>query len=204
MGDARAYSGRAVRRPRERLRGRSATAVSPPARPPASPIEQLRSLGPHRPGRPSAHGPRPGFASGCMAFATSSCSGSPAPARHRGVLHQIRLAIEHLREARIHDLAQVTLQRRRASGLRVHLSGRDVRPAPGRPGVFGIALGKVWQEVEGFSRSPSQRDLRDPHRAPWGRVGRSSRRAGRLTPAPVPRIPPRPRHGVPSRCRWVG
>ena len=64
-------------------------------------------------------------------------------------LHQIRLAIEHLRERGVDDLAQVTLLSDGASVFECTSPTEMFDLLQGGQGVFGIALGKVWQEVEG-------------------------------------------------------
>jgi len=64
-------------------------------------------------------------------------------------LHQIRLAIEHLRERGVEDLAQVTLLSDGASVFECTSPTEMFDLLQGGQGVFGIALGKVWQEVEG-------------------------------------------------------
>ncbi len=72
-------------------------------------------------------------------------------------LHQIRLAIEHLRERGVHDLAQVTLLSDGASVFECTSPDEMFDLLQGGQGVFGIALGKVWQEVEGsLAELPSE------------------------------------------------
>ena len=72
-------------------------------------------------------------------------------------LHQIRLAIEHLRERGVHDLAQVTLLSDGASVFECSSPNEMFDLLQGGQGVFGIALGKVWQEVEGsLAQLPSE------------------------------------------------
>ncbi|MFN8098417.1 MAG: MerR family transcriptional regulator [Dermatophilaceae bacterium] len=72
-------------------------------------------------------------------------------------LHQIRLAIEHLRERGVHDLAQVTLLSDGASVFECTSPDEMFDLLQGGQGVFGIALGKVWQEVEGsLAHLPSE------------------------------------------------
>jgi DNA-binding transcriptional MerR regulator len=64
-------------------------------------------------------------------------------------LQQIRAAVVHLRAQGTSDLAQVTLM---SDGVSVYAcTSRDevVDLLQGGQGVFGIALGRVWQEVEG-------------------------------------------------------
>jgi DNA-binding transcriptional MerR regulator len=64
-------------------------------------------------------------------------------------LQQIRAAVQHLRDRGGADLAQVTLM---SDGVSVYecTSADDVVDLlAGGQGVFGIALGRVWREVEG-------------------------------------------------------
>jgi len=64
-------------------------------------------------------------------------------------LQQIRAAVQHLRDRGSADLAQVTLM---SDGVSVYecTSADDVVDLlAGGQGVFGIALGRVWREVEG-------------------------------------------------------
>lgn len=63
-------------------------------------------------------------------------------------LQQIRIAVGALRERGINDLAQVTLM---SDGASVYecTSAQDVFDlVQGGQGVFGIAVGRVWREVE--------------------------------------------------------
>ena len=72
-------------------------------------------------------------------------------------LHQIRLAIEHLRERGVHDLAQLLLLSDGASVFECSSPNEMFDLLQGGQGVFGIALGKVWQEVEGsLAQLPSE------------------------------------------------
>jgi len=64
-------------------------------------------------------------------------------------LQQIRAAVQHLRDRGADDLAQVTLM---SDGVSVYecTSPDEVYDLlAGGQGVFGIALGRVWQEVAG-------------------------------------------------------
>jgi DNA-binding transcriptional MerR regulator len=64
-------------------------------------------------------------------------------------LQQIRAAVKHLRDRGTDDLAEVTLM---SDGVSVYecTSGDEVVDLlQGGQGVFGIALGRVWREVEG-------------------------------------------------------
>ena len=84
-------------------------------------------------------------------------------------LHQIRLAIEHLRERGVDDLAQVTLLSDGASVFECTSPTEMSDLLQDGQGVYGIALGKVWQEVECSladlpSESPDQgAPLEHPH-----------------------------------------
>jgi DNA-binding transcriptional MerR regulator len=64
-------------------------------------------------------------------------------------LQQIRTAVAYLRERGSGDLAQVTLMSDGASVYACTSPDELVDLLQGGQGVFGIALGRVWQEVEG-------------------------------------------------------
>jgi DNA-binding transcriptional MerR regulator len=64
-------------------------------------------------------------------------------------LQQIRSAVDFLREHGATDLAQVTLMSDGASVYACTSPDEVVDLLQGGQGVFGIALGRVWQEVEG-------------------------------------------------------
>ena len=64
-------------------------------------------------------------------------------------LQQIRTAVQHLRAPGTHDLAQVTLMSDGASVYECTSADEVVDLLQGGQGVFGIALGRVWHEVEG-------------------------------------------------------
>jgi len=64
-------------------------------------------------------------------------------------LQQIRTAIGFLREQGAEDVAQVTLMSDGASVYACTSPDEVVDLLQGGQGVFGIALGRVWQEVEG-------------------------------------------------------
>lgn len=64
-------------------------------------------------------------------------------------LQQIRTAIEHLRLRGVHDLSQVTLM---SDGVSVYECTTDhevVDLLRGGQGMFAIALGGVWRDLEG-------------------------------------------------------
>ncbi|WP_342357718.1 MULTISPECIES: MerR family transcriptional regulator [unclassified Nesterenkonia] len=63
-------------------------------------------------------------------------------------LQQIRSAIEHLRERGVDDLAQITLMSDGASVYECTSADEVIDLVQGGQGVFGIAVGRVWREVE--------------------------------------------------------
>ncbi|WAL41580.1 MerR family transcriptional regulator [Brevibacterium sp. BRM-1] len=77
-------------------------------------------------------------------------------------LAQIRIAVGHLREHGVDDLAQITLMSDGASVFECTSSDEVIDLVQGGQGVFGIAVGRVWREVEGtLSELPSERPEHD-------------------------------------------
>jgi len=73
-------------------------------------------------------------------------------------LQQIRVAISHLRDHGVEDLARITLMSDGASVYECTSADEVIDLVQGGQGVFGIALGRVWREVEGELASlPSER-----------------------------------------------
>jgi DNA-binding transcriptional MerR regulator len=73
-------------------------------------------------------------------------------------LQQIRVAVSHLREQGVQDLAQITLMSDGASVYQCTSAEEVIDLVQGGQGVFGIAVGRVWREVEGvLSSLPSER-----------------------------------------------
>ncbi|MFF5207750.1 MerR family transcriptional regulator [Streptosporangium sp. NPDC000396] len=64
-------------------------------------------------------------------------------------LQQIRIAVQHLRDRGVNDLAQITLMSDGVSVYECTSPDEVIDLLQGGQGVFGIALGRVWQEVEG-------------------------------------------------------
>ena len=64
-------------------------------------------------------------------------------------LQQIRTAIEHLRQRGTDDLTQVTLMSDGASVYECRSADEVIDLLRGGQGVFGIAIGGVWKEIEG-------------------------------------------------------
>ncbi|MET1035555.1 MAG: MerR family transcriptional regulator [Arthrobacter sp.] len=72
-------------------------------------------------------------------------------------LQQIRSAVGHLRERGVEDLAQITLMSDGASVYECTSADEVIDLVQGGQGVFGIAVGRVWREVEGsLSALPSE------------------------------------------------
>jgi len=77
-------------------------------------------------------------------------------------LQQIRTAVTHLRERGVHDMAQITLMSDGASVYECTSADEVVDLVQGGQGVFGIAVGRVWREVEGtLAQLPSERQEGD-------------------------------------------
>ena len=64
-------------------------------------------------------------------------------------LHQIRIAVEALHERGVEDLTAITLMSDGASVYECTSADEVVDLVAGGQGVFGIAVGRVWHEVEG-------------------------------------------------------
>ncbi|WP_242892760.1 MerR family transcriptional regulator [Actinomadura litoris] len=77
-------------------------------------------------------------------------------------LQQIRTAVTHLRDRGVQDLAQITLMSDGVSVYECTSADEVVDLLQGGQGVFGIALGRVWQEVEGsLAELPGERAATD-------------------------------------------
>ena len=101
-------------------------------------------------------------------------------------LQQIRTAVAYLREQGASDMAQVTLMSDGASVYACTSPDEVVDLLQGGQGVFGIALGKVWQEVEGtLADLPAERaeeaDEGDAARPDGAHADELSRRRARRT-----------------------
>ena len=73
-------------------------------------------------------------------------------------LQQIRTAVSHLRDRGVQDLARITLMSDGVSVYECTSPDEVVDLVQGGQGVFGIALGRVWQEVEGtLAELPAER-----------------------------------------------
>lgn len=73
-------------------------------------------------------------------------------------LQQIRVAVGHLRARGIEDLARITLMSDGASVYECTSVDEVIDLVQGGQGVFGIAVGRVWREVEGsLAELPAER-----------------------------------------------
>ncbi len=77
-------------------------------------------------------------------------------------LQQIRSAVTHLRERGVDDLAQITLMSDGASVYECTSPDEVVDLVQGGQGVFGIAVGRVWREIEGTLSEMPTESLDDP------------------------------------------
>lgn len=77
-------------------------------------------------------------------------------------LQQIRSAAHHLRQRGTDDLTQVTLMSDGATVYECRSPDEVIDLLQGGQGVFGIAIGGVWREIEGsLAALPSERAARD-------------------------------------------
>jgi DNA-binding transcriptional MerR regulator len=92
-------------------------------------------------------------------------------------LQNIRVAVSHLRERGIDDLAQITLMSDGATVYACTSPDEVVDLLQGGQGVFGIAVGAVWREVEGsLSELPGERvDAGDAGEHPGDELARRRR-----------------------------
>jgi DNA-binding transcriptional MerR regulator len=73
-------------------------------------------------------------------------------------LHQIRTAVTHLRERGVEDLSKITLMSDGATVYECMSADEVIDLVQGGQGVFGIAVGHVWREVEGtLAALPTER-----------------------------------------------
>lgn len=78
-------------------------------------------------------------------------------------LQQIRTAVQHLRARGTDDLTEVTLMSDGASVYECTSDDQVIDLLQGGQGVFGIAIGGVWREIEGsLAELPSERIADEP------------------------------------------
>ena len=96
-------------------------------------------------------------------------------------LQQIRTAVEQLRASGIRDLAGTTLMSDGASVYLCTSNDEVIDLLQGGQGVFGIAIGGVWREIEGtLAELPSERTAEEPG-SPVAGDELAARRAARQT-----------------------
>jgi DNA-binding transcriptional MerR regulator len=94
-------------------------------------------------------------------------------------LQQIRAAVQHLRKRGTDDLTRVTLMSDGASVYECTSNDEVIDLLQGGQGVFGIAIGGVWREIEGsLAELPSERATADAHD---GSDELAARRRARMT-----------------------
>ena len=117
-------------------------------------------------------------------------------------LQNIRTAVTHLRARGVEDLATLTLMSDGASVYECTSEDEVIDLVRGGQGVFGIAVGKVWREVEGtLSALPAERGTGAGGRRPTTSsqsVGASARPAERLSPPRSEPCGPAPGGPVPA------
>ena len=98
-------------------------------------------------------------------------------------MQNIRTAVSHLRERGVDDLAQITLMSDGASVYECTSADEVVDLVQGGQGVFGIAVGRVWREVEGsLAELPGERSGdTEPAAGSAGQDELSARRKARAT-----------------------
>ena len=96
-------------------------------------------------------------------------------------LQQIRSAVQHLRARGTDDLTRVTLMSDGASVYECTSNDEVIDLLQGGQGVFGIAIGGVWREIEGtLAELPSER-ASDDAAATAAKDELAARRAARQT-----------------------
>jgi DNA-binding transcriptional MerR regulator len=94
-------------------------------------------------------------------------------------LQQLRPAVSYLRHRGIAELATLTLVSDGATVYECASPGEVVDILAGGQGVFGIAVGKVWREVEGsLAELPGERPADDSEHADELAARRAARRTG--------------------------
>jgi DNA-binding transcriptional MerR regulator len=97
-------------------------------------------------------------------------------------LQQIRTAVAHLRARGTDDLTRVTLMSDGASVYECTSNDEVIDLLQGGQGVFGIAIGGVWREIEGsLAELPSERTTDDQAAAAHASDELAARRQARLS-----------------------
>ena len=94
-------------------------------------------------------------------------------------LQQIRTAVQHLRERGTDDLTGVTLMSDGASVYECTSTDEVIDLLQGGQGVFGIAIGGVWREIEGsLAELPGERTTTEDESSDELAARRRSRATG--------------------------
>ena len=96
-------------------------------------------------------------------------------------LQQIRAAVQTLRERGVNDLAGITLMSDGASVYECTSADEVIDLVQGGQGVFGIAVGRVWREIEAtLIELPAERPGHGPSEHPGDQLAarRKARAAG--------------------------
>jgi DNA-binding transcriptional MerR regulator len=97
-------------------------------------------------------------------------------------LQQIRTAVAHLRARGTDDLTRVTLMSDGASVYECTSNDEVIDLLQGGQGVFGIAIGGVWREIEGsLAELPSERTAADQVESTLASDELAARRQARLS-----------------------
>jgi DNA-binding transcriptional MerR regulator len=97
-------------------------------------------------------------------------------------LQQIRAAVAHLRARGTDDLTRVTLMSDGATVYECTSNDEVIDLLQGGQGVFGIAIGGVWREIEGsLAELPSERTADDSSEAHDAADELAARRQARLS-----------------------
>jgi DNA-binding transcriptional MerR regulator len=97
-------------------------------------------------------------------------------------LQQIRTAVTHLRARGTDDLTRVTLMSDGASVYECTSNDEVIDLLQGGQGVFGIAIGGVWREIEGsLAELPSERTATEQAAEPHASDELAARRQARLS-----------------------
>ena len=97
-------------------------------------------------------------------------------------LQQIRTAVSHLRARGTDDLTRVTLMSDGISVYECTSNDEVIDLLQGGQGVFGIAIGGVWREIEGsLAELPSERTANDQAESTHASDELAARRQARLS-----------------------
>ena len=119
-------------------------------------LPPARLLGPDRPDRADRPGAK-GSVAAAVLFRTSCCLVVKRLLDAGISLQQIRTAVQHLRTCGTDDLTRVTLMSDGISVYECTSNDEIIDLLQGAAGVFGIAIGGVWQEIEGtLAELPSE------------------------------------------------